>query len=322
MFKESPELLAISRRWYRALLSRNEKELQNYLSEASELRFVGSAHGELWAGRAVREAIGKHFEEVPDVLDRQELLGEAFEIGDAGWSFFSNRFWFKGLAEPVDFRTTLIFVLEHGSWKIVHRHASLPSANETRIGHEHTAIQELLDSMHDDFSIEQSEGLASIMFTDIVNSSPIAESIGDRAWSAIVAQHFEYLQDAIEANGGELIKSLGDGTMSSFSSARSALATAKTIQIGLLQQDFEPKLSLRIGIHTGEVVRAKDDFFGTVVNKAARITSVAGQGEICLSDTTHAVVGADFDYTFSDPETVPLKGLEGSHQVRFLNWQS
>ncbi len=322
MFNESPEILAISRRWYKALLARNEAELQNYLSEASELRFVGSAAGELWAGRAVRQAIGRHFEEVPDVLDRQELLGEAFESGGVGWSFFSNRFWFEGLAESVDFRTTLVFVLENGSWKIVHRHASLPSANETTIGHEQNAIQELLDAMQDDLSIEQTEGLASIMFTDIVNSSPIAQAIGDRAWSGIIAKHLDDLKGAIEASGGEFVKSLGDGSMSSFSSARSALAAAKAIQVGLVQQDREPKISLRIGIHTGEVVRANDDFFGTVVNKAARVTAVAGHGEICVSDTTHAVIGTDHDFAFSEPETVALKGLEGNHQIRFLNWQN
>lgn len=321
MIKESPELLSISRRWYKALLTRNEAELKNYLSEASELRFVGSADGELWAGRAVREAIGRHFNEVPDVLDKQELLAEAFEADDLGWSFFSNRFWFRDLPEPVEFRTTLVFTLENGLWKIIHRHASLPSPNETTIGHKHSAIQELLDAVHDDFSIRQVEGLASIMFTDIVNSSPIAEAIGDRAWSGIVASHFNDLKNTIEQNGGEFVKSLGDGTMSSFSSARSALATAKEIQTRLLQQHREPRISLRIGIHTGEVVRANNDFFGTVVNKAARVTAAADQGEICLSETTHAVVGADYDFSFSAPQVVNLKGLEGSHQIRFLNWQ-
>lgn len=254
-------------------------------------------------------------------MDKQELLAEAFETDDLGWSFFSNRFWFRDLPEPVEFRTTLVFTLENGLWKIIHRHASLPSPNETTIGHKHSAIQELLDAVHDDFSIRQAEGLASIMFTDIVNSSPIAEAIGDRAWSGIVASHFNDLKNTIEQNGGEFVKSLGDGTMSSFSSARSALATAKEIQTRLLQQHREPRISLRIGIHTGEVVRADDDFFGTVVNKAARVTAAADQGEICVSETTHAVVGANYDFSFSAPQVVNLKGLEGSHQIRFLNWQ-
>lgn len=322
MFKESPELLAISRRWYKAIQSRDEMELRNYLSEASELRFVGTADGELWAGKAVREAVGRHFKEVPDIVESQEILGEAFESGDVGWSFFSNRFWFRDLREPVDFRTTLVFTLEHGMWKIVHRHASLPSPNETTIGHEHNAIQELLDAVQEDFNIGQTEGLASIMFTDIVNSSPIAEAIGDRAWSRIVALHFDDLKQTIKENGGEFVKSLGDGTMSSFTSARSALSAAKAIQIGLLEQDREPRISLRIGVHTGDVVRSNDDFFGSVVNKAARITAVAGQGEICVSGTTYAVVGSDYHFAFSDPEMVILKGFDGTHEIRFLNWRN
>lgn len=320
MFKESPELLSISRRWYKAMIARNEAELKNYLSESSELRFVGSADGELWFGPAVREAIGRHFEEVPDVLERQEIIGEAYEAGDFGWSFFANQFKFRGLADPVVFRTTLIFTLENGLWRIVHRHASLPSPNETAIGHKHTAIQNLLDAVEEGFSIGPSEGLASIMFTDIVNSSPIVEAIGDRKWSRLVASHFEVLKNIIEANGGEFVKSLGDGTMSSFVSARAALTAARTIQTEMLEQNTEPRLGLRIGLHTGDVVRSNDDFFGNVVNKAARVTEAAGQGQICVSDTTHAVVGADFDFSFSDPRSVSLKGLEGSHQIRFLKW--
>lgn len=318
MITASPELLAISHRWYNAVVSRKEPELRNFLSKGSELRFVGSAESELWLGPAVREGIGKHFNEVPDVLKKEELLGEAFETGTTGWSFFAHRFWFETLPEPFVFRTTLIFVLEDGNWKIVHRHASLPTPNETSIGHKHAAIQDLLEAAQDGFKLGQTEGLASIMFTDIVNSSPIASAVGDREWSAIIATHFDDLRDVIEAQGGQFVKSLGDGTMSSFASARSALTAAKIIQDRLLKQIEEPKLSLRIGIHTGDVVHSGEDFFGTVVNKAARVTAIAGAGEICLSDVTQAVVGSGPDFAFSAPTTVSLKGLEGDHSVVFL----
>lgn len=321
MLSESPELLAISRRWYNAVITRREAELQNFLSEGSRLRFVGSADGELWLGPAVREGIGRHFNEIPGVLKKEELLAEAFENAEVGWSFFAHRFWFQSVPDPVDFRTTLVFTLEDGSWKIVHRHASLPLPNETTFGHEHSAIQDLLDAAHDGFSLGQTEGLASIMFTDIVNSSPIAEALGDRVWSGIVAHHFNDLREIIEVNGGQFVKSLGDGTMSSFSSARSALTAATEIQVKLLEQDAEPKISLRIGIHTGDVVRSSDDFFGTVVNKAARIAASADACEICVSDTTHAVVGAGYGFVFLAPKTVLLKGLEGVHKVRSLRWQ-
>lgn len=322
MITKSPELLAISRRWYTAVVTRSETELRNFLSEGSELRFVGSAEGELWLGPAVREGIGKHFNEVPGVLKKEELIGEAFETGTTGWSFFAHRFWFEEIPEPFEFRTTLIFTLKNGSWKIIHRHASLPTPNETSIGHKHAAIQNLLEAAQDGFKLGQTEGLASIMFTDIVNSSPIASAIGDREWSGIVATHFDDLRVAIEAQGGQFVKSLGDGTMSSFASARSALTAAKIIQERLTIQVKEPKINLRIGIHTGDVVHSGEDFFGTVVNKAARITAVAGAGEIYLSDITQAVVGSGPDFAFSAPTTVTLKGLEGDHRVVFLKWNS
>lgn len=322
MITASPELLAISRRWYNAVVTRSDTELKNFLSKASELRFVGSAEGELWLGPAVREGIGKHFNEVPGVLKKEEQLAEAFETETSGWSFFSHRFWFEALPEPIDFRTTLIFVLEDGSWKIVHRHASLPTPNETSMGHKHAAIQNLLEAAQDGFKLGQTEGLASIMFTDIVNSSPIATAVGDREWSGIVAAHFDDLRSEIEAQGGQFVKSLGDGTMSSFASARSALTAAKIIQKRLAKQFDEPKLSLRIGIHTGDVVHSGEDFFGTVVNKAARITAVAGAGEIYLSDITQAVIGSGPDFAFSAPTTVSLKGFDGDHRVVFLKWDS
>ncbi|WP_432817416.1 adenylate/guanylate cyclase domain-containing protein [Sulfitobacter sp. JB4-11] len=321
MLQESPELLAISRRWYNAVVTRKEAELQNYLSQASELRFVGSAKGEHWFGAAVREGIGRHFNEVPEVTKKEEALAEAFEFGDVGWSFFTHRFWFEGMSDPVEFRTTLIFALENGSWKIMHRHASVPSSNETTTGHGHSAIQELLDAAHSDFNLGQTEGLASIMFTDIAHSSPIAEAVGDRIWSGFVAEHFDDVRHTIEAHGGQFVKSLGDGTMSSFASARSALEAAVAIQSKMARQTQEPFVSVRIGIHTGDVVRSSDDFFGTVVNKAARITAVAEAGAIYLSDTTHAVVGTATDFAFSKPKSIILKGLAGEHQVRLLDWQ-
>ena len=114
--------------------------------------------------------------------------------------------------------------------------------------------------------------------------------------------------------------SLGDGTMSTFSSTRAAMTAANSIQEQISSQQDEPKLQVRIGINTGDVVQAGDDFFGTVVNKAARIAGIAGAGEIRISDATRIMVGGASEFQFSDPANVALKGLEGDHQLYRLDW--
>ena len=80
-----------------------------------------------------------------------------------------------------------------------------------------------------------------------------------------------------------------------------------------------PAIALRIGIHTGKVVQTKDDFFGTVVNKAARIAALAAPGEIQVSDATRKMVGETRDYRFANTTSVQLQGLEGEHLIHRLD---
>lgn len=321
MTTPSPELLAVSRRWFRAAVARQDRQLRNLLAESPALRFIGTAEGEHWQGMAVREAIGAHFHEVPEITNIEEVLGEAFEIGAMGWSCFVHRFTFGFRPEaPVTFRTTLIFALLDGSWKIVQRHASIPVSNTAILGHEHMAISALVEAAQIGFSLGQREGLASIMFTDVVSSSALAAAMGDRLWSRRIARHLADMRRIVEAHSGQFVKSLGDGTMASFTSARQALTAAAEMQTEVAAQDIEPLFRLRIGVHTGDVVQSDDDFFGTVVNKAARITAIAGPGEIRLSDATRLMVG-DGDFTFSDTTSLRLQGLEGEHVVHRLDWR-
>ncbi len=320
--KPSPELLAVARRWFRAVLERQNSQLEHFISRGDIVRFIGSAEGENWSGPAVREAVNAHFAEIPPVLNYDELFAEAHEKDGVGWTFFVNRFHFETRAEPIVFHSTLVFVLEDNAWKMVQRHASVTAPNFETTGHEHSAIQKLVDAAQKGFSLGQREGLASVMFTDLVNSSALASAMGDRAWSGIVSTHFADLRGIIEAQGGQFVKSLGDGTMSSFSSARAALGAARMVQADMAAQTSEPRLSLRIGIHTGDVVQSDDDFFGTVVNKSARITALADPGAILVSDVTRAMVGIDPDHVFSGPITTPLKGLEGEHVIHRLEWQA
>ncbi|WP_299353735.1 adenylate/guanylate cyclase domain-containing protein [uncultured Shimia sp.] len=313
MTKASLELLAVARRWIAAIPNKRPNELRNLMSEGDHLRFVGSGDGELWSGQAVREGVGAFFGVIPPFATHEETFAEAFENGDTGWACFTHEIAFEDRPDrPFVMRNTLIFALEDAAWKVVHRHGSVPIPNIEFTGTEQSAIAELVDAAKQDFSLDQREGFASVMFTDIVNSSGLAPMLGDRLWSSEVARHFSGLRVIIERNGGQFVKSLGDGTMSSFPSPTQAIRAARAILAATDISDG-PAISLRIGIHTGDVVQTDEDFFGTVVNKAARIASVAAPNEIRLSDTTREMVDDPRAFRFLEPVSVRLKGFEGDH---------
>ncbi|MFY9212074.1 MAG: nuclear transport factor 2 family protein [Aestuariivita sp.] len=318
MIRPSPEIEAIMRRWTEQIRRHNVDDLPHYLSSSDALVYVGTSDGELWRGKLVRDGISAHMAEVPDFTE-DEIEIEAFENGETGWATYRSRFSFPATGAQGIHRVTAVFVLEKGSWKMIQHHISQPDSNIEKMGVEHSAIQALVEAAQQGFSLGQREGLASVMFTDIVESSTLASAMGDRAWSSLISRHFATLRQIIETHDGQFVKSLGDGTMSCFSSARQALSAARAIQTMLAQEPTEPHLSTRIGLHTGDVVQSDDDFFGTVVNKAARITALAGPGEIAVSDVTRAMIGVLPDFTFSDAAPATLKGLEGTHLIHRLD---
>lgn len=315
MIHPSPELLAVSRRFFGKILAHDTADLHAFLTEDDRLRFVGSDAHEYWSGAVVRDGIGDFFAAIPPVVSFEEREAEAFENGSAGWCSFVFEVHFEGHAEPHIARETLVFALDGASWKIVQRHGSVPVSNQTSLGIEQSAIQKLVDAAAEGFALNQREGLASIMFTDVVSSSALAEVIGNAAWSARISTHFAMLRKVIEGAGGQFVKSLGDGTLSSFPSARSALEAAQTLQQRMAAQTEEPRLSIRIGLHTGDVVQTEDDFFGSVVNRAARITSIADPGEIAVSEATRAMIGTDSRFHFDAPTQETLKGFDGIHAI-------
>ena len=245
-------------------------------------------------------------------------MARAAEHGETGWSCFVHELVFVDQPERTFcVRTTLIFALEDGVWKIVHRHGSVPIPNIEFTGVEQNAIADLVAVAQENFSLDQRDGFASIMFTDIVNSSRLASVMGDRLWSSEIARHFGALRKCIEASEGQFVKSLGDGTMSSFPEPARALHAARAI-LQATRQSEGPAIALRIGIHTGNVVQTQDDFFGTVVNKAARITALAAPGEIQVSEATRRMLGDSRDFRFASATSVQLEGFEGEHLIHRL----
>ena len=126
----------------------------------------------------------------------------------------------------------------------------------------------------------QHRKLAAIMFTDLVGYTALMATDEGKALD-LLQRNRKLLKPLIKSHHGEWLKEIGDGTLSSFSSAVEAVTCALDIQ-RTLKDDAE--LRLRIGIHVGDVVFSEGDVFGDGVNVASRIEPLADPGGICISD--------------------------------------
>jgi adenylate cyclase len=117
-----------------------------------------------------------------------------------------------------------------------------------------------------------------------------------------------------------LVKTLGDGSMSSFGAASGAMRAAIAIQSAAAESNEEPTLKVRVGIHAGDLIRADGDFFRTVANKASRITGLAQPNEILVSDVARAMAGEHEEFEFGDPVSAALRGIERRHTISDLHW--
>lgn len=152
--------------------------------------------------------------------------------------------------------------------------------------------------------------LASILFTDIVDSTSEAVRLGPRAWADLVKEHNALSERVIDGYRGRLVKTTGDGAIGLFDSAERALRAGAE-----LGRRLEPVgIRVRAGVHTGEVEVVEGDVRGIAVHAAARIMSLAGPGEVWLSATVMELA-ADADLTFDDAGEHELKGIPGARRL-------
>ena len=112
----------------------------------------------------------------------------------------------------------------------------------------------------------------TFLFTDIVGSTKLAETLGDEKWQRLLSRHNELVLGAIGETGGEIVKQTGDGFFAAFDNPKAALDAAVAIQRALAGEIFAP--DVRIGAHTGGAFRTgadSADYGGQGVNVAARI---------------------------------------------------
>ncbi len=155
-------------------------------------------------------------------------------------------------------------------------------------------------------------GTRTVLFTDIVGSTELTQTLGDDAGFAVVERHDALVRAALSRTNGREVKHTGDGIMAVFVSAVAAVRCANEIQHALAgEEHFE----IRIGLAAGEPVERNGDFFGGAVQLAARLCSHAAPRETLVSSAV-ADLCIGKDLTFDDLGSVPLKGFATPVAVR------
>ena len=152
--------------------------------------------------------------------------------------------------------------------------------------------------------------LATVMFTDIVDSTQRAADMGDRHWRDLLERHDQLFRRALERHRGREIKRTGDGFLATFDGPARAIRCAASITEAVEELGLE----LRAGLHTGECEVMSDDLGGLAVHIAARVMSYADAGEVLVSSTVKdLVVGSGID--FEDRGTHDLRGVPGDWRL-------
>jgi class 3 adenylate cyclase len=157
---------------------------------------------------------------------------------------------------------------------------------------------------------EAERTLASIVITDIVDSTQRAAELGASQWRDVIGEHNRKASTAIDRQRGRLVKTTGDGVIAVFDGAERAVRAAVAIR-GIANV---LGLEIRAGVHSGEVELTTDDVRGIAVHTAARIMGSATPGEILVSATVMDLVEGS-GLAFEDAGLHELKGLTGRRQL-------
>ena len=170
---------------------------------------------------------------------------------------------------------------------------------------------------------ERDPGIRTILFTDIVESTTLTQTLGDEAALALFDVHNAVVRNALTDQGGREVKHTGDGIMASFVSAAAAVKCAAQIQRDLAKhadnQRRDRPLKVRIGAAAGEPVEQHHDLFGCTVQLAARLCSHASPEQILVSNViAELCLGKGF--SFQDVGEVVLKGFDRPVRAHAVAW--
>jgi adenylate cyclase len=164
---------------------------------------------------------------------------------------------------------------------------------------------------------------AAILFADVSGSTKLYESVGDTLGHRTIRGYVEMMKRATEAQGGRVVKTIGDEVMAVFSLADAAARAAIAMQMGSeqLPEVNGQRLLLRIGFHGGPVLQKENDVFGDTVNLAARLSGQAQGGQIILSRATAQALGPEMRVMARDLYGVQVKGKSEEVALSELVWK-
>lgn len=152
--------------------------------------------------------------------------------------------------------------------------------------------------------------LATVLFSDIVDSTGMASRLGDRKWRAVLEDYERAVDRQLDRFRGRNVKQLGDGHLAAFDGPARAVRCAQALVDAARSFDVD----LRCGIHTGECEVRGDDLAGVAVHVGARVGALAGPGEVLVSSTVKDLV-AGSGLTFEDRGEHALKGVPDPWRV-------
>ena len=152
--------------------------------------------------------------------------------------------------------------------------------------------------------------LATVLFTDLIESTPQAARLGDRRWRELLVTHDAIASQELDRFRGRWVKSTGDGILATFDGPTRAIRCACAIRDALGAVGLE----VRAGLHTGEIELIGDDVAGIAVNTAQRVAALARAGEVLVSRTVaDLLAGSGID--FEDHGEHELKGVPGNWRL-------
>jgi class 3 adenylate cyclase len=188
------------------------------------------------------------------------------------------------------------------------KYVELPGINHNAL-FERDIADRILDEVEEFLTgsrreVEPDRVLATVLFTDIVDSTKRAAELGDQRWSTLLDRHDDAVRHQLARFRGQEIKNLGDGFMATFDGPARAVRCAAAISASVRSLGIE----VRSGLHTGEIELKHDDVAGIGVHIAARVAAVAEAGETVVSSTVRDLV-AGSGLNFQDRGIHELKGL-------------
>jgi class 3 adenylate cyclase len=208
-----------------------------------------------------------------------------------------------------------IITVEHGRYLAEHipgaRFVELPRSDHLWWNEGDDIVDEVESFLGGETAAPDSErALATVMFTDIVDSTTRAAELGDRRWRDLVEEHDRLIRARLDRYRGREVKTLGDGFLATFDGPGRAIRCAVDVRDAVRNLGLE----LRAGLHTGECEVSGADIRGIAVNIGARVGARAEPGEVLVSQTVKDLV-AGSGLAFDERGEHELKGVPGSWRL-------